>query len=114
MTGNTISIGALTNLQANFEVKCRQDNNCSTNASRRALSRWRGVREHAAMTKTKSVYHGHRFPATVISHAVRWYFRFQLSLRDIEELLFECSVTVSHETIRRWRDKFGARALPIG
>ncbi|SMG48630.1 hypothetical protein SAMN06265784_1051 [Paraburkholderia susongensis] len=41
------------------------------------------------MTKTKSLYHGHRFPATIISHAMRWYFRFQLSLRDIEELFFE-------------------------
>src|SRR5258706_7042668 len=59
------------------------------------------------MTKTKSLYHGHRFPATVISHAV-WYFRFQLSLRDIEELLFERGVTVSYETIRRWCEKFGA------
>jgi putative transposase len=39
---------------------------------------------------------------------VRWHFRFQLSLRDIEELLFERGVTVSDETIRRWREKFGA------
>ena len=60
------------------------------------------------MQKTKSLYHGHRFPAAVISHAVRWYFRFQLSLRDIEELLFERGVVVSYETIRRWCDKFGA------
>jgi putative transposase len=60
-----------------------------------------------AVTKTKSLYYGHRFPATVISHAVRWYFRFQLSLRDIEELLFERGV-VSYETIRRWCGKFGA------
>ncbi|MGF6440956.1 IS6 family transposase [Paraburkholderia youngii] len=59
-------------------------------------------------TKTKSLYRGHRFPATVISHAVRWHFRFQLSLRDIEELLFERGVTVSYETIRRWCEKFGA------
>jgi transposase-like protein len=29
---------------------------------------------------------------------VRWYFRFQLSLRDIEELLFERGVIVSYET----------------
>ena len=43
----------------------------------------------------------------VISQAVRWYFRFQLSL-DIEELLFERGVVVSYETIRRWCDKFGA------
>ncbi|WP_084664397.1 IS6 family transposase [Pandoraea faecigallinarum] len=60
------------------------------------------------MRKPKSLYHGHRFPASVISHAVRWYFRFQLSLRDIEELLFERGVIVSYETIRRWCDKFGA------
>jgi putative transposase len=39
---------------------------------------------------------------------VRWYFRFQLSLRHIEELLFERGVVVSYETIRRWYDKFGA------
>ena len=34
-------------------------------------------------------------------------FRFQLSLRDIEELLFERGVTVTYETIRCWCDKFG-------
>ena len=39
---------------------------------------------------------------------MRWYFRFNLSLRDIEELLFERGVIVSYETIRRWCDKFGA------
>jgi len=60
------------------------------------------------MKKTKSLYHGHRFPAIVISCAVRWYFRFSLSLRDIEELLLERGVVVTYETIRRWCDKFGA------
>jgi putative transposase len=60
------------------------------------------------MKKSKSHYHGHRFPGAVISCAVRWYFRFQLSLRDVEELLFERGVVVSYETIRRWCDKFGA------
>ena len=59
------------------------------------------------MKKTKSLYHGHRFPAVVISCAVRWYFRFQLSLRDIEELLFERGVVVSYESVRRWCGKFG-------
>src|ERR1700730_16722796 len=60
------------------------------------------------MKKSKSLYYGHRFPAEVISCAVRWYFRFQLSLRDIEELLFERGVIVTYETIRCWCDKFGA------
>jgi putative transposase len=48
------------------------------------------------MKKPKSLYHGHRFPAGVIICAVRWYFRFQLSLRDIEELLFERGVIVTY------------------
>jgi putative transposase len=50
------------------------------------------------MKKAKSLYRGHRFPAEVISCAVRWYFRFQLrlSLRDIEELLFERDVIVTY------------------
>jgi putative transposase len=60
------------------------------------------------MKNSKPLYHRHRFPGAVIGCAVRWYFRFQLSLRDIEELLFERGVTVSYETIRRWCEKFGA------
>lgn len=60
------------------------------------------------MKKTKSLYHGHRYPAAIISCAVRWYFRFNLSLRDIEELLLERGVTVTYESVRRWCDKFGA------
>src|SRR5471030_1007803 len=60
------------------------------------------------MKKSKSLYRGHRFQAAVISGAVCWYFHFHLSLRDVEELLFERGVVVSYETIRRWRDKLGA------
>src|SRR5258705_12768932 len=60
------------------------------------------------MKKSKSLYRGHRFPAGVISCAVRWYYRYQLSLLDIEELLFERGVIVTYETIRCWCDKFGA------
>lgn len=43
---------------------------------------------------------------------MRWYFHFQLSLRDIEELLFERGVIVTYETIRCWCDKFGAGFAP--
>jgi putative transposase len=60
------------------------------------------------MKKRKSFYHGHRFPAGVISCAVRWYLRFSLSLRDIEVLLLERGFVVTYETIRCWCDKFGA------
>jgi len=36
------------------------------------------------------------------------YFRFNLSFRDVEELMLERGVDVSYETIRRWVDKFGS------
>jgi len=48
------------------------------------------------MKKSKSRYQGFRFPAAVISCVVRWYHRFNLSLRDIEELLLERGVTVTY------------------
>lgn len=60
------------------------------------------------MKKASSLHRGHRYPAAVISSAVRWYLRFNLSLRDIEELLFERGVVVTYGTIRCWCDKFGA------
>lgn len=59
-------------------------------------------RWNEAMKKTKSLYHGHRFPAGVISCAVRWYFRFGLSLRDIESLLLERDVVITDETFQRF------------
>jgi putative transposase len=52
-------------------------------------------------------YRGHRFPAEVISHAVWLYFRFPLSLRMVEDLLAARGIIVSHETVRRWAEKFG-------
>src|ERR1700686_2738249 len=52
-------------------------------------------------------YKGFRFPPEIISHAVWLYYRFSLSLRDVEELLAERGVTVTYETIRAWCTKFG-------
>jgi putative transposase len=62
----------------------------------------------------RSPYHGYRFPPEIIAHAVWPYFRFSLSLRDVEELLAERGVTVSYETVREWCAKFGpAYALEL-
>ncbi len=60
------------------------------------------------MTKpTCPSYAGYRFPAEIISHAVWLYFRFPLSLRNVDELLAARGVIVSHETVRQWALKFG-------
>jgi transposase-like protein len=55
---------------------------------------------------TASVFAGFRFPREVISVAVRWYLRYGLSYRDVEELLAERGVTVDHVTIYRWVQRF--------
>jgi putative transposase len=52
-------------------------------------------------------YKHHRFPGEIINHAVWLYFRFPLSHRDVEELLFVRGVIVSYEAIRKWCRKFG-------
>jgi putative transposase len=52
-------------------------------------------------------YTHHRFPAEIISHGVWLYFRFCLSYRDVEELLFARGVLVTYEAIRKWCRKFG-------
>ena len=52
--------------------------------------------------RTASVFAGFRFPPEVISLAVRWYLRYGLSYRDVEELLAERGVTVDHVSVYRW------------
>jgi len=49
-------------------------------------------------------YAGYRFPAEIISHAVWLYFRFPLSLRNVDEILAARGVVVSHETVRQWAE----------
>ena len=56
-----------------------------------------------------NTYKRHRFPPDIISYVVWLYHRFNLSHRDIEDLLAERGITVSYETIRLWCIKFGAK-----
>ena len=49
---------------------------------------------------------GYRFPRRVIAVAVRWYLRYGLSYRDLEELLAERGIAVDHVTICRWLQTF--------
>jgi transposase-like protein len=55
---------------------------------------------------SRSAFAGFRFPAEVIVVAVRWYLRYGLSYRDVEELLAERGVEVDHVTVYRWVQRF--------
>jgi IS6 family transposase len=58
-----------------------------------------------------ALFAGYRFPPEVILLAVRWYLRYGLSYRDVEELLAERGIEVDHVTIYRWVQRF--TPLPI-
>ncbi len=61
------------------------------------------------MKRYESLYKRHRFPPEIIQHAVWLYYRFNLSSRDIEDLLAERGIAVSYESIRLWCIKFGSK-----
>ncbi len=52
-------------------------------------------------------YRNLHFPPSIIQRAIWLYTRFNLSFRDVEELLAERGVEVSYETVRRWVIRFG-------
>jgi putative transposase len=51
-------------------------------------------------------YKHHRFPGEIISHGVWLSYRFPLSYHDVQALLFERGIDVTHEAIRQWCLKF--------
>ena len=59
-----------------------------------------------------TTYKNHRFPVEILSRAVWWYFRFCLSFRDVEELLFERGVVMTYEPVMKHsfatQDEIGA------
>ncbi|CAL9336506.1 hypothetical protein SUDANB15_00172 [Streptomyces sp. enrichment culture] len=56
-----------------------------------------------------AVVQGHRYLVEAISPCVWLCFRFPLSFREVEELMLERGIVVSHETVRRWCATFGQR-----
>jgi transposase, IS6 family len=55
---------------------------------------------------SRSAFAGCRFPVEVVTVAVRWYLRYGLSYRDVEELLAERGIEVDHVTVYRWVQRF--------
>ena len=63
-------------------------------------------RRRPGVASDRSAFAGYRFPPEVILLAARWYLRFGLSYRDLEELLAERGVVVDHVTPYRWVQHF--------
>ena len=54
---------------------------------------------------------GYRFPREVIAVAVRWYLRYGLSYRDVEESQAERGIEVDHVTVYRWVQTFTSEII---
>jgi putative transposase len=67
------------------------------------------------------MFKGRHFDRSVILLCVRWYLAYSLSLRDLEEMMAERSISVDHTTIHRWTihyaplllDQFNRRKRPV-
>ncbi|MER8537628.1 IS6 family transposase [Mesorhizobium sp. M1005] len=57
------------------------------------------------------MFKGRQFDQSVILLCVRWYLAYNLSLRDLEEMMAERGITVDHTTIHRWTVRFAPLLL---
>src|SRR5688572_1317259 len=58
------------------------------------------------LKQNKSSFKWRHFEPTVILLCVRWYCRYQLSYRDVEEMMHERGLDVDHSTIFRWVQRY--------
>ena len=58
-----------------------------------------------------AVFKGRHFDRSVILLCVRWYLTYSLSLRNLEEMMAECGVSVDHATIHRWILRYAPELL---
>jgi len=70
------------------------------------------VRSTRRVAAPGSEFAGFRFPPEVITLAVRWYLRFGLSYRDVEELLAERGIEVDHVSVYRPRSAAAGSPSP--
>jgi transposase-like protein len=78
---------------------------CCDRVGSRQTAAMRARRPRSAAV-ARSAFVGFCFPPDVIVLAVRWYLRFALSYREVEELLAERGIQVDHVTIYRWVQRF--------
>lgn len=48
------------------------------------------------------MFKGRHFDRSVILLCVRWYLAYNLSLRDLEEMMTERGLSIDHSTVHRW------------
>ena len=58
------------------------------------------------MKQNHSLFKWRHFEPTVILLCVRWYCRYQLSYRDLEEMMQERGLILDHTTVFRWVQKY--------
>jgi len=86
-----------------------RERHCCIGRQAASLERLRLMRSHRCphlRPAPRSAFAGYRYPHEVITLAVRWYLRFGLSYRDVEELLAERGIEVDHVSIYRWVHRF--------
>ncbi len=54
-------------------------------------------------------FHGRHFQGEIILWAVRWYCKYGISYRELQEMLAERGVNVDHTTIYRWVQRYALR-----
>jgi transposase-like protein len=71
------------------------------------LLRWaeKKKKEDSVMTESRPFKWRH-FQADIILQCVRWYLRYPLSYRDLEEMMLERGLPVDHTTIYRWVQQY--------
>src|SRR6516165_845878 len=71
----------------------------------------------SSMGKLKAIaelFEGRHFDREVIILCVRWYLRFQLSLRDLVEMIAERGLSMAHTTIMRWVQRYAPGSRNAG
>src|SRR5215469_13532403 len=58
-------------------------------------------------SRRPALFRKRQFEPVIMVTCVRWYCRFSLSLRDVEELMAERGLSVDHTTIGRWVQRYG-------
>jgi hypothetical protein len=65
------------------------------------------------MSKTPNPFRWFESSPEVIRLAVMMYVRYPLSLRNVEDLLFERGIDICHETVRLWWNRFGPMGMGL-